>query len=226
MFKSKVIGLAVASLIIAPSAFANTSYYAGLDISGGDYRVKGSDSSGYDDDMMLQSAVDDLDSKVGFRLIGGKYLSDNVRVYGFLQRDGDTDVTNTTDDYTTKDTLKSYELGAGADYLHFFTNNFFASAGGSLGYYKSKMNSKLDVEVEDYSLNLNQQSKNSGLVTSLNIGLGYNFTDNFGLEGGYRYSYYSGNEHKFSFDDEGETWNEKVSFKSANQIYLNASYKF
>jgi len=229
MFKTKLKALAITSLFIAPLATANP-YFMRLELSGGTFNTKFSttEDASNDDPSLLEGASKDLDSKVALRLLGGKYLNDNIRVYGFAQQDGELEVTkNVAGMLTTKASYKSYEIGAGADYLYFFNKQFFAVAGASLGYYSSelKADAKLDFGGGDI-LEQNKKSSNSGLVTSINLGLGYNITDAFGMEGGYRLSRYSGNDHKFNYDEEGHTWTETVSFKSSNQFYVNATYKF
>ncbi|MCG9683617.1 porin family protein [Vibrio sp. Isolate23] len=229
MFKTKLKALAITSLFIAPLATANP-YFMGLELSGGKFNTKFSTTEDLssDDPALLESASKDLDSKTAIRLVGGKYLNDNIRVYGFAQTDGEIEVTkNVADILTTKASYKSYEIGAGADYLHFFNKQFFAVAGASLGYYSNelKADAKIDLGGGDV-FEQNNKSSNSGLVTSINLGLGYNFTDSFGMEGGYRLSHYSGNDHTFNYDDEGYKWSETVSFKSSNQFYVNATYKF
>lgn len=229
MFKINLKTLAIAGLFITPLATANP-YFMGAELSGGKFNTKFSTTEEVSagDPSLLEDASKDLDSKVAVRLLGGMYLNDNIRVYGFAQQDGELEVTKTIGGaLTTKASYKSYEVGAGADYLYFFNKQFFAVAGASLGYYSSELKAaaQLDFGGGDV-LEQKEKSTTSGLVTSLNLGLGYNITDAFGMEGGYRLSRYSSNDHKFNFDDEGYKWTETVSFKSSNQFYINATYKF
>lgn len=227
MFKTNLKTLAIAGFFVTPLATANP-YFMGAELSGGKFNTKFSTNElvSAGDPSLLEGASKDLDTKIAVRLLGGKYLNDNFRVYGFAQQDGKLEVTKIIGPMSTKTSYKSYEVGAGADYLYFFNKQFFAVAGASLGYYKSELKADAKIDFGGDMFEQKETSTNSGLVTSLNLGLGYNITDSFGMEGGYRLSRYSGNDHKFNFDDEDYKWTETVSFKSSNQFYINATYKF
>lgn len=227
MTKKNVFSLIATSLlIVAPATMANT--YMGLELAVGSYNTKASASDG--DNTMAKDIANDLDSKGSVRIFGGKYLNDNVRVYGYAQQDGELEVTKSVfGEYETKNSFKGYELGLGADYLYHFNKKFYALAGGSLGYYSSEMKANTKVYDDEDITNIYEfanSSKQSGLVTNINLGLGYSFTEKFGVETGWRLAYYSGNEHKFTFEDVDGVATDSYDFKKSNQLYLNASYKF
>ncbi|MBF4244916.1 porin family protein [Vibrio anguillarum] len=218
--------IATSLLIVAPAAMANT--YMGLEFAAGSYNTKVSASDG--DDVMAKEIANDLDTKGSVRIFGGKYLNDNVRVYGYAQQDGELEVTKSVfGDYETKNSFKGYELGLGADYLYHFNKKFYALAGGSLGYYSSEFKGNWKFYDDEDITNIyefSSGSKQSGLVTNINLGLGYSFTEKFGMEAGWRLAHYSGNEHKFTLEDEDGKSIDSYDFKQSNQLYLNASYKF
>ncbi|MCY9845363.1 outer membrane beta-barrel protein [Vibrio caribbeanicus] len=197
--------VALATLFALP-AYANQTYIA-AELGGGSYSMSGNAS----DNRILK----ELDV-VGFLNIKlGQMLNENVRYYGYLQHGGDTTVTEKIDtplgELKTKEAnLTTYEAGLGGDYLHNFTNQFYAIAGANIGMYKSKLEVKI--------LNFNTDYSNTGLSAGANLGLGYAFTDHFGMEIGYRHTHFFGND----FSDQGIT----VNFDASNMGYLNLNYKF
>ena len=143
--------------------------------------------------------------------------------YGYLQRNG-AEATETkrralgVEVKVAEFSLTTYEAGLGGDYLHHFTNRFYAIAGANIGVYKSK----LEVEASNALVGgrgvFKEEFSNTGVSAGANLGLGYAFTDQFGMEIGYRHTHFFGNDFEF----EGAT----LEFESSNVGYLNFNYKF
>ena len=101
------------------------------------------------------------------------------------------------------------QYGIGADYLQYFSSQFYLLVGGNLDYYDSQF------EINDNGELIDDNS--TGLAFGANLGLGYKFTERFAMELGYRFTHYLDNE-----TEDGTS----LSF-DGNQIgYLNASYSF
>ncbi|MFY2509382.1 outer membrane beta-barrel protein [Vibrio pectenicida] len=153
---------------------------------------------------------EDLENMGLFAIKGGHYFSKNVRAYGYLQGVASDEITYTLGANSFKTELTTGEIGAGADYLHYVNDQFYLLAGGNLGFYKTELKGTLN--------GLSATDDNTGLSTGINLGLGYKFTEHFGMELGYRYTHYFGNEFKAG--------GAELNF-DGNQIgYLNASYSF
>ena len=197
--------VALATLFALP-AYANQTYIA-AELGGGSYSMSGNAS----DDRLLK----ELDEVNFLNIKLGQMLNENVRYYGYLQHGGDTTVTEKINTpfgklVTKEFNLTTYEAGLGGDYLYHFTNQFYAIAGANVGVYKSE----LEVEFKGH----NKDLSNTGLSAGANLGLGYAFTDHFGMEIGYRHTHFFGNDFEF----EGAT----LEFESSNVGYLNFNYKF
>ena len=202
--------IAATAAVVSLPSFANSPYVA-VELAGGAYNTSVSEAED-------QTIVDKLDNAGALAIKAGAYLNDNVRVYGYLQYNGESELTYTDpfDGDQAKFTLEGYQFGAGSDYVYRLNNNVYLLAGGSVGFYQSEL--ETSVTMSGFGTGTTT-SKNSGLTYGLNAGLGYMFTDHFGMEAGYRFNYYSGNEHKIG--------NEPLAkFNSSNQGYINATYKF
>ncbi|MEZ8102317.1 outer membrane beta-barrel protein [Vibrio bivalvicida] len=226
MKKVTVLTSAITSLLlVSPATFAKT--YVGLELGGGKFSTsmtsQNLDQEATDD---YSKMVNEMDSAGYIRLQAGQYLNQNVRVYGYVQRDADNKVEfsefDLDDGVVEKNDLErnSYQLGLGADYMYFLTNDWFVVGGGTLGYYNSKL--KL-TEFENGAQTGSIESKKSGLSAGLNLGTGYNFTESFTAEVGLRHTQLFGNEHKLSSDEGGSI---TAKFDSSTQFYINASYSF
>ncbi|WP_339386937.1 outer membrane beta-barrel protein [Vibrio caribbeanicus] len=201
--------VALATLFALP-AYANQTYIA-AELGKGSYSMSGNAAK--------HESFNDLDN-VGFLNIKlGQMLNENVRYYGYLQHGGDTTSEVTYLDAKTKSNLKTYELGLGGDYLYHFTNQFYAIAGANLGMYKSHL--KLDIEFPNKVNRTLLNKSNKGITTGANLGLGYTFTDHFGMEIGYRYTHFFGNDYSVELDKKYE-----MQFDASHMGYLNLNYKF
>ena len=199
--------VALATLFALP-AYANQTYIA-ADLGGGSYDMSGNISDA--------EIVDDLDEFGFLNIKVGQMINDNVRYYGYLQRSGAEGIETKrrflgVEVKLAEFNLTTYEAGLGGDYLHHFTNRFYAIAGANIGVYRSKL--EADVIFE----NVHVDMSNTGLSTGANLGLGYAFTDQFGMEVGYRHTHFFGNDFEFK----GRT----LEFESSNVGYVNFNYKF
>ena len=185
--KKALLIAAVAASASMPS-LASDTYFA-LELFGGQY-----DFSGKNGDTVKK--IDDMG---GFALKVGHYLNQNVRAYGYGQ-------IAVSDEYNHIGFYQR-EVGAGADYLHYVNDKFYLLAGGNLGYQKTTL--------ENDGANPFKVD-NSGISAGANLGLGYKFTDNFGMELGYRYNHYFSNEIKEA----------NVNVDGSNVAYLNANFAF
>ncbi|WP_425666006.1 outer membrane beta-barrel protein [Vibrio tubiashii] len=202
--------IAATAAVVSLPTFANSPYIA-VELAGGKYSTSAADAES-------KTVVDKLDNAGSFAIKGGSYLTENVRVYGYLQYNGESELSiiDTEENAQVKFQLDGYQFGAGSDYVYHIDKSFYVLAGGSLGYYNSELETKVTPAM---GLSASTTSKNSGLTYGLNAGLGYMFTDHFGMEAGYRFNYFTGNEHKVDDEVLGK-------FKSSNQGYINATYKF
>ncbi|MBU2898482.1 outer membrane beta-barrel protein [Vibrio hepatarius] len=192
MRKTLVIA-AVTAMVSVPS-YADT--YFALGIGAGEY-----DYSGPSSELPAYKQINDMGS---FGLKIGNYLNESLRAYGYIRLSVSDSYLNT--DVTTR------EAGAGADYLHYVTSQFYLLAGGNLGYQKTVL------EDEDTSSSFKEDS--TGLSSGINLGLGYSFTENFALEAGYRYSYF------FSNNIKNSNLGVDVDVDSSYNAYLNAKFRF
>ncbi|WP_341660536.1 outer membrane beta-barrel protein [Vibrio sp.] len=191
--KKALLIAAIAASASMPS-LASDTYFA-LELGAGkyDYSGEGSDTK----------AAKETENMGVFGLKIGHYLNQNVRAYGYTQL-------SVSDEYNHLD-VTTREVGAGADYLHYVNNNFYLLAGGNLGYQKTVVEHDASAHSFKYD--------NTGVVAGANLGLGYKFTENFGMELGYRHSHYFSNELK------GESiYDTKVD--ATNIAYLNANFAF
>ncbi|MDA0119414.1 outer membrane beta-barrel protein [Vibrio sp. T11.5] len=198
--KKTLLVAASAALISMPS-LANENYIA-VELGLGSYTTSGQDANS-----------DVINDDTGFlSLKAGHYFSDNIRAYGYLQAGAESTIEyQNIFGYTyAKSSITTHEFGAGADYLHNLTDKFYLLAGGNLGIYNSTY------EVSEFGLS--KDSTNTGLAAGVNLGMGYNFTDNFSMELGYRHSRFFGNDHEVGVI--------KLSVDASNTGYLNASYSF
>ena len=197
--------VALATLSALP-AYANQTYIA-AEIGGGSY-----DTSGiFSENNFTNDVIDDLEEFGFLNIKVGQMLNENVRYYGYFQFES-SEADKTIGLNRLDVTLDTYQAGLGADYLHHFTNRFYAIAGANVGYYKT------EAEVEQNGSG-NVDDSNSGVAAGANLGLGYAFTDQFGMEVGYRHTRFFGNE----FEEAGVTL---LEVESANMGYVNFNYKF
>lgn len=199
--------IAATVAVVSLPTFANSPYVA-VELAAGAYNTSVADPAG-------KQITDNLDYAGALAIKAGSYLNANIRVYGYLQHNGQSEVIylDPIDGDHTKYQLEGYQFGAGSDYVYHLNNRFYLLAGGSLGFYQSELETSFTKSVATMT------SKNSGLTYGLTAGLGYMFTDHFGMEAGYRFNYYSGNEHKVGDEP-------LAKFNSSNQGYINATYKF
>lgn len=196
--KKALLIAAVAAATSMPS-LANDNYVA-LELGAGRYDTSGTNGNS-----------DTINKDTGLLALKlGHYLNPNVRAYGYIQTNGEstTEIINPYGAKIAEFSVSSNEIGAGADYIHNVNKQFYLLAGGNLGVYKSEVEAKVGFVSAD--------SSNTDLTAGVNLGMGYQFTDSFGMELGYRYSKYFGNDHdKF-----------EVNYDSTSIGYLNASYSF
>ncbi|MCG7491216.1 porin family protein [Vibrio sp. Of14-4] len=184
--KKALLIAAVAASASMPS-LANDTYFA-LELGAGKYDYSGKTAS----------AAKEIDDMGVFGMKVGHYLNQNVRGYGYLQL-------SVSDEYLHTD-VTTREAGIGADYLHYVNDKFYLLAGGNLGYQKTV--------VENDVVGLKRD--NTGLAAGANLGLGYKFTDNFGMELGYRHNQYFSNEIKEI----------ELNVDATDIAYINANFAF
>ncbi|MYM57815.1 outer membrane beta-barrel protein [Vibrio sp. OCN044] len=189
----KTLVIAGVTAMVSMPSYANT--YFALGIGAGEYDYSGPSSS-----SQTFKQINDMGS---FGLKIGHYFNDSLRAYGYIRG-------SASDSYNNAD-IVTRELGAGADYLSYITSQLYLLAGGNLGYQKTILEDTNPPATKD---------DNTGLSSGINLGLGYNFTENFALEVGYRYSYY------FSNDIKNSDIGLNVSVDSNYNAYLNAKFKF
>ena len=202
--------LLTAAVFCAPS-FANQNYMA-LELGAGEYNMSG---NLYDATKKHSKEIKET-GLIGLK--AGRYLNENIRVYGYLQANPGTEIDHLGYDgrSSVKEKHDAAELGAGADYLHHITKQFYLLSGANLGIYRDEMEYSFDggaVKAKD---------KNTGAVLGANLGMGYHFTEQFSMELGYRYSHYINNEHDFYINGQKAT----INFDGSHVGYVNASYLF
>jgi hypothetical protein len=218
--------------LITSNATADSlnGWYTGLEIGGGKHSSSFSSNVEVDRDDPVREVADELDTASYLRMNAGRYLTDNIRVYGYAQSGASTDVTYVETDFEITDRIKfskdDYQFGIGSDYLYEFSDDWTFIAGGNLGYYNSSLDFKFSrKDNQGNSGQMKKSSTNRGMTAGLNAGVGYAITDSWRLETGAKYSMYDGNEHTFKFDDD-ENSQLNYKFKDATQYYLNATYRF
>ncbi|EFP97150.1 outer membrane protein [Vibrio caribbeanicus] len=203
----KKIVLGAIAALFSISSYANDTYIA-VELGGGSYNISGEDSNA--------KFARDLED-VGFLNIKlGQSLNEGFRYYGYIQHGGDTTVKYTYNNVDVFDyNLTTYEFGLGGDYIHDITDKFYALGGVNLGLYKSNFEiSFIGLPTED--------SSNTGMAAGLNLGLGYSFTEHFGIELGYRHTRFSSNKHEIKKSG----YDVDLSFDATNMAYLNLNYTF
>ena len=200
--------LLTAAVFCAPS-FANQNYVT-LELGAGEYNMSGN----------LYDATKDRNKKIKetdfIALKAGHYLDESLRVYGYLQANPSTknDYQSNQGKSRIQQKHNTAELGAGADYLHHITKQFYLLSGANLGVYRDELEYSFDGGRE--------KDKNTGAVLGANLGMGYHFTEQFSMELGYRYSHYINNKHDFYKDGQKAT----INFDGSHVGYVNASYSF
>ena len=156
--KKTLVIAAVTAMVSMPS-YADT--YFALGIGAGEYDF---DYSGPSSESIL---FEDMNDMGAFGLKIGHYLNETIRGYGYVRlavsdssKRGGFDVDTAT-----------REIGAGADYLHYVSSQFYLFAGGNLGFQKTVIDDVGDPPAV--------KEDNSGLSSGINLGLGYGFTENF-----------------------------------------------
>jgi outer membrane receptor protein involved in Fe transport len=202
--------LLTAAVFCAPS-FANQNYMA-LELGAGEYNMSG---NLYDANKKHNKKIKET-GLIGLK--AGRYLNENIRVYGYLQANPGTEIDHIGYDGRSrvKEKHDAAELGAGADYLHHITKQFYLLSGANLGIYRDEMEYSFDGGAEK------TKDKNTGAVLGANLGMGYHFTEQFSMELGYRYSHYINNEHDFYINGQKAT----INFDGSHVGYVNASYSF
>lgn len=198
--------VALATLFALP-AYANQTYIA-TELGGGSYDTSGAFTG--------DKVIDDLEEFGFLNIKVGQMLNENVRYYGYLQF-GNSEVEERSGFDRLDLNLDTYQIGLGGDYLHHFTNRFYAIAGANVGYYNHKI--EIDAFIPSSLVAVDTDISNSGVAAGANLGLGYTFTDQFGMEVGYRHTHFFGNE----FERNGVTL---LEIESSNTGYVNFNYKF
>ncbi|WP_114786771.1 outer membrane beta-barrel protein [Vibrio tetraodonis] len=176
--------------------------YIALELGSGSYDISGT--------LANSQIIKNLEDIGTYSIKGGHYFNDMLRVYLSFQQINSSE----TRFVSGSEVVATYEFntrqyGIGADYLQYFSSQFYLLVGGNLDYYDSQF------EINDNGELIDDNS--TGLAFGANLGLGYKFTERFSMELGYRFTHYLDNE------TEDRT---SLSF-DGNQIgYLNASYSF
>jgi opacity protein-like surface antigen len=233
---SRKLTLAVIATSLATSPIANADWYTSLGLELGQFNTGFSTNMELEEYNVEKEAADKLNSASNIRLSVGNYVTDNVRIYAYMHGgenhfsisgpailetiDGDMILGTEKTAFKKADD----EFGLGADYLYPINKRWSLIAGGSVGYYKSKLTyahtfkpTHIPVEMGD-----SLSSKTEGLAYALHTGVSFNLTKAWSLESGVKYTALDNNEH--TIKSEGAYL--KYNFKDANQYYLNASYVF
>ena len=199
--------IAATAAVVSLPSFANSPYVA-VELAGGKYNTTtlvASDSA----------IIHEMDEVGSLAVKGGFIINDNFRSYVYFQFDAESEYSQSMLLMSETFTLNGHQLGFGADYTYNLTNNLYLLAGARVGYYKSE----LELESRLRSSSSKITSSNSGVTYGLNTGIGYMFTSKFGMEAGYRYNYFVGNEHKFGNTEFG-------TYKESNIAFINGIFKF
>ncbi|OOF26052.1 hypothetical protein BZJ19_05815 [Salinivibrio proteolyticus] len=198
----------IAALYVTPT-FAN-SLYLGAEL--GHIRY-GSETSG----PVTEQLADDIDDGAMATLKVGSYFGPNLRVYGFLQRNGESEVSYRELSATGSQFTLSrdgYQYGVGSDYLFHLTPASYISVGGRVGYYYNT----LDVSARASGQTLTSQIDTDGIAAGLSTSIGHHFTDHISLELGYRYE-------KLEKDD-NVLLGQRITFEDTHQAFLGLNYTF
>ncbi|QIR05282.1 outer membrane beta-barrel protein [Salinivibrio costicola] len=200
--------VAVSAALFASSTFAE-SLYLGAEV--GNIRYK-SDTSG----PVTKTFADDIEDSFMTTLKVGSYLSPKLRVYGFLQRNGETEASHQDLASSTKLTISrdGYQYGVGSDYLFHFTPASYISVGGRVGFYSNTLDMKATFGDDSVSRKMDTDGYTAGLSTSI----GHNFTDHMNLELGYRYETLE--EEKIVLYDQ------HITDEDTHQFFLGLNYTF
>ncbi|WCP70258.1 outer membrane beta-barrel protein (plasmid) [Vibrio tubiashii] len=199
--KKKVLSVC---LFLTPFAQATTSsdIYAGFELFGGQRHIN--------EDVNNAFLTDNLDRMNGIRLHSGYYLSEQLRAYGYIQRN--VTIKNTLLDSTGGQTLKysGYQLGAGMDYRYSLTANLYGYLGVELGVLSNK--------IRYTALNKTHTDSRTTLVLGSKIGLGYQFTETWTVEGGLKIDRPS--------SDTLHVDNKSVHIRHGSAIFATINYRF
>lgn len=223
--------------LTAPATSAD--WYSSLELGVGSFNTSFSTNIETSEADIDPSAGKQLDSATTIRLSIGNYVTNDIRIYlynhggenyfgtsgismGLIEIEGMEVIVPISEniDFNKADD----ELGLGADYHFQLNKRWSLIAGGSLGYYKSKLTYRYDAKVigiEGIEDSLHLKSKTEGLSLGLNTGIGLSLNDNWSIEGGARYINQD-NEHTIQHKDQFY----KYRFKDATQYYMNATYVF
>nr|WP_045625606.1 outer membrane beta-barrel protein [Vibrio parahaemolyticus] len=132
--------------------------------------------------------------------------SGELKVYGLI------DFANVEKSESILEVSKKLErtikiFGIGSSYKYGITDDWFIKGGLEVGRYKDKA-------VKSNSIEGKESDSNSGAVYSAILSTGYDISDSWSLETGYKYSYFSKNK----FED--------VDFRKSGNIFIGASYRF
>ncbi|ENB4326684.1 outer membrane beta-barrel protein [Vibrio vulnificus] len=132
--------------------------------------------------------------------------SGDLKVYGLI------DVAHAEKSESMLGVSSSFErtikvFGIGSSYKYGITDDWFIKGGLEVGRYKDKA-------VAKNSITGKESDSNSGAVYSAILSTGYDISESWSLETGYKYSYFSKNK----FED--------VDFRKSGNIFVGASYRF
>ncbi|OOF13049.1 MULTISPECIES: outer membrane protein [unclassified Salinivibrio] len=188
-----------------------SSLYVGGELG---YIRFGSDTSS---DTAKQRA-NDIDDGGMATLKVGSYFGQNLRVYGYLQRNIETEVSYSlslnNENLSAELSREGYQYGVGADYLYHFMPKNYLSIGARIGHYDNEIQYSASAMGET----LKGRTKTDGLATGISAGIGHEFTDHFSLELGYRYE-------KLEKDD-NVLLGQRITFEDTHQAFLGLNYTF
>ncbi|TFH89495.1 outer membrane beta-barrel protein [Vibrio ouci] len=152
-----------------------------------------------------QEVTDKLNRMSGARLQYGYYVYEDVRAYGFVQRN--TTQKKQVDDKHVK--YGGYQFGGGADYLFDFSPNLYGYVGGELSVMKNRVT---------YNLEESGKTKKTSVVFGTKAGLGYQFSDAFTIEGGVKFDHPSSSQIKLG--------NESLRLSHGAAVFTSLNYRF
>lgn len=162
--------------------------------------------------------ANDIDDGGMATLKVGSYFGPNVRIYGFLQRNGETEVSYhlfpSNNEFNSKMSREGYQYGVGADYLYHFMPKNYLSIGARVGHYENEIH----YSVSAMGGTQKGQKKTNGLATGISTSIGHDFTEHLSLELGYRYE-------KLEKDD-NVLLGQRITFEDTHQAFLGFNYTF
>lgn len=173
----------------------------------------------------------------------GRYLTNNVRVYGSLNlgtKNSDGSSRYVTDGLLSSTkwddaSVQNRSLSVGADYLHnIFSEKTHVFIGGNIGLNQTNSDITTNYLQTGPSTTTVQDNEgkgsNTALMYGINLGASYDFTPHFSLEAGYRYTILTNKLKVKAKPTSASTYaiEDTYKFNPSNQqmFYMAATYNF